>query len=148
LTGLGATLGAWNNAHQQDSKYQGFPAYGPAVSTPEGPTPQFIEIMEFGTQITQFTEVLPGGTSLSSAQQIALTSLPADAVPQSLVASDQNGSCQFWNLSSQSLAATGQSGAITIEMAYDDSNGSPHNDPNNMNTLTFEFGTNDSSGTC
>lgn len=37
---------------------------------------------------------------------------------------------------------------VSIEMAYDDSNGSPHYEPNNVNTLTFEAGTNDSSSTC
>jgi hypothetical protein len=148
LTGFGATVSSWDASHTSDPSYEGFPAYGPTVSTPEGPTPQFIEVQSAGGIITQFIQVLPDGTSLSSAMSIAMQSLPPDSSPSSFVQSNQNGSCGFWNLSSQMLAAAGESSGITIEMAYDDSNGAPHYEPNDINTLTFESGTNDSSGTC
>ena len=151
LSGYGATIVAWDKFHSSDPKYEGFPAYGPIISTPEGPTPQFIEVQNDGTNITQFIEVLPDGTSLASAKQIVLESLPFDAVAQSFDVSYQDGSCGFWNLISQSLVAAGQGGAngsVSIEMAYDDSNGAPHYEPSNVNTLTFEAGTNDSSSTC
>lgn len=39
LTGWGATLAAWNANHKRDADYEGLPAYGPMVATPEGPTP-------------------------------------------------------------------------------------------------------------
>jgi hypothetical protein len=104
--------------------------------------------MIVGQQVIQFIQVLPDGTSLASAQSIALTSLPADVVPGAFDVSNQNGSCGFWNLTSQTLSAAGFSDAIVIEMAYDDSNGAPHYKPNDINTLTVEGGTNDSSGTC
>lgn len=151
LTGYGATIHAWDEAHSSDGKYEGFASYGPTVSTPEGPTPQFIAVQNDGSNIISFIESLPDGTSLAAAKQIALESLPSDTLPQSFVVSDQNGSCGFWNLTSQTLATAGQGGAggsVSIEMAYDDSNGSPHYEPNNINTLSFEIGINDSSGTC
>jgi hypothetical protein len=148
LSGYGATMVAWDKFHSSDGNYQGFPAYGSIISTPEGPTPQFIGVMHAGNQITQFIEVLPTGTSVASAKQIALQSLPYDSTPLSFYVSYQNGSCAFWNLSSPTLTAAGMGADVTIEMAYDDSNGAPHYEPNDINALTFEAGSNDSSGTC
>lgn len=46
LSGYGATIVAWDEVHSSDANYEGFPAYGPIISTPEGPTPQFIEVMQ------------------------------------------------------------------------------------------------------
>lgn len=146
-SGFEATITSWNTGHSQDANYQGFPAYGPTVSTPEGPTPQYISVQNDGARIDQFTEVLSNGTSLSAAEQAVREDLPSDVVAVSLDISDQNGSCAFWNLQSSTLGGL-DNAHVVIEMAYDDSNGSPRWVPGNVNTLTFEEGANDSTGTC
>jgi hypothetical protein len=78
---------------------------------------------------------------------IARQNLPPDVVVTSFVQS-KNGSCGFWNLTSQMLAAEGQSPGVVLEMAHDDADGAPTYNPNNTNTPTFETGANDSTGTC
>ncbi len=39
-------------------------------------------------------------------------------------------------------------GKVVVEMAYDDSSGSPTYRPSDINTITIEQGQNDSTGTC
>jgi hypothetical protein len=156
LTGYGATLAAWKGSHVKDANYVGFPAYGPTVSTPMGPQPQYIEVQDDGTRITQFIESLPEDTPLSTAQTDVLEAMPSDTVAGALDIANQGQSspgesCAFWNLQSPTLAAVGAGGAngeVVVEMAYDDENGEPTYRPNDINTVTFEVGANDSSGTC
>jgi hypothetical protein len=146
LTGFGATLANWNATHSKDADYEGEPAYGPIISTPEGPTPQFINVMAGSGHISQYIESLPDDTSLAAAKTAVLANLPADAVARSLnlsntaAAAGQTSSCAFWNLSSAQLGEAVGSPLVSIEMAYDDSNGAPYWRPNDVNTLSFIFG--------
>jgi hypothetical protein len=154
LTAYGASAASWKASHQRDADYMGLPAYGPTISTPEGPTPQYvvsccIEQDREAGNVTQYYEMLPNGTSLDAARAAALRELPSDAQAVSFVTSDpayqrSGQSCAFWNLSSSTLAQVGLNQAVYVEMAYDDSSGAPTFQPNDVNTLTFIAG---SSGT-
>jgi hypothetical protein len=151
ITGYGATLSEWTATHIQDKNYDLAPAYGPIIQSPGGPTPQFIAVRDDGQRIIQFIEVLPEGTSLATAKLFTLAQLPADSVRGAFAISDQNGSCGFWNLRSATLAAVGAggyNGEVSVEMAYDDSNGAPTYRPSDINTITIGVGQNDSTGTC
>lgn len=146
LTGYGATIAAWNATHTKDPDYEGLMAYGPTIATPEGPTPQFIDVTSDGQRIIKYIEVLPDGTSLDEAQTAVRVDLPSDAVAQSLnishtaAALGQTSSCAFWNLSSATLGSDTISPYVEVEMSYNDSVGAPYWRPNNVNTLTFIFG--------
>ena len=142
VTGYGATIAAWNAHHRRDSAYDGLPAYGPRISTPQGPRPRYFDVQNDGQHITQFTEVLPGGTSLITAKTEVLRNLPSDAVPRALDISGSNGSCAFWNLTSATV------GPVVIEMAYEDENGISSWRPNNVNTLSYKMGSSDSRIAC
>ena len=151
ITGYGATLAEWKATHVRDKNYLGFPAYGPIVQTPSGPTPQYIEVQDNGQRVNQFIESLPEGTSLAEAQTDTLAQLPGNTAPGALDISNQNGSCAFWSLTSPTLAAAGaggDNGEVVVEMAYDDANGEPTYRPSDINTITIEVGQNDSTGTC
>jgi hypothetical protein len=156
ITGFGATLQAFRSAHgPQDANYGGLPAFGPIVQTPGGPTPQFIDEGS-GSPVDLVIESVPDGTSVAAAKADALELLPADTISRSFViATTQGGAnngqtCAFWNLSSSALdvAGTSYNGTITIEMAYDNSDGAPSWQPSNVNTLTFEPGVSTSTSTC
>lgn len=151
ITGYGATLAEWKATHARDKDYLGLPAYGPSVQTPGGPTPQYVGVQDDGQRIIEFIESLPEGTSLAEAQTDTLAQLPSNTAPGALDISNQNGSCDFWNLDSPTLAAVGaggNNGEVVVEMAYDDANGEPTYKPSDINTITIEVGQNDSTGTC
>jgi hypothetical protein len=156
ITGFGATLQAFRSAHgPQDANYEGLPAFGPVVQTPGGPTPQFIDEGS-GSPVDLVIESVPDGTSLAGAKADALELLPADTISRSFViATTQGGAnngqtCAFWNLSSSTLDAAGisNSGTVTVETAYDNSDGAPSWQPSNVNTLTFEPGVSTPTSTC
>jgi len=146
LTEYGATIAAWNATHTKDRDYEGLPAYGPTIATPEGPTPQFIDVTSDGKQIIKYIEVLPDNTSLAEAEAAVMADLPSDAIAQSLNISHTSSlyssasSCAFWNLSSATLGHDTISPLVEVEMAYDDSAGAPFWRTNDVNTLTFIFG--------
>jgi len=143
LTGYGATIADWNATHTKDPNYEGLPAYGPTVQTPEGPTPQFIDVTSDGKQIIKFIEALPDNTPLAEAQVAVMADLPSDAVAQSLNISHtaavvgQTSSCAFWNLSSATVGADTELPFVEVEMSYNNSVGAPSWRPNDVNTLTF-----------
>ncbi len=145
LTGFGATNAAWDAAHKRVALYAGLPAYGPTVDTPQGPVPQFIQVQSQSGRIWQYIEVLPEGTSLAAAQKAARANLPSDVVVKSFVTAT---SCAFWNLTSAELGAVLGSPQVAVEMAYDDSSGSPYWLANNVNTLTFQAGKGQSTDVC
>jgi len=132
LTGYEATNAAWNATHTKDPDYDGLPAYGPIVQTPEGPTPQFINITSDGKQIINFIEVLPDNTSLTEAQAAVMADLPRDAMAQSLNISHtaafqgESSSCAFWNLRSATLGTDTISPYVEVEMSYNNSVGAPY----------------------
>ncbi len=145
LTGFGATVAAWNSAHPKATTYAGLPAYGPTVSTPQGRSPQFVQVQTQDGRISQYIEVLPNNTSLAAAKRAALANLPAGAVAKSFVTTT---SCAFWNFTSDEVDTALGSPQIAVEMAYDDSSGSPYWIPGNVNTLTFQTGRGESSDVC
>jgi hypothetical protein len=145
LTGFGATVAAWNNAHSKASTYAGLPAYGPTISTPQGPSPQFVQVEIQSGRISQYIEVLPNGTSLAAAKRAALANLPSTAVAKSFVTTT---SCSFWNFTSDDVGTALGSPQIAVEMSYDDSSGSPYWIPNNVNTLSFQTGRAESTDVC
>jgi len=121
-------------------------ASGPTVQTPEGPTPQFIDVTTAGNQIIKYIEVLPDNTPLAEAETAVMANLPSDAVAQSLNISHtastvgETSSCAFWNLSSPTLGRATISPLVEVEMSYNNSVGAPYWRPNDVNTLTFIFG--------
>jgi hypothetical protein len=137
LTGFGATTAAWNTAHKSAGSYAGLPAYGPLISTPQGKSPQFVQVQIQSGRISQYIEVLPKNTSLADAKKAARANLPASAVAKSFVVTS---SCAFWNFTSDAVGTALGSNQIAIEMAYDDASGSPYWLPNSVNTLTFLTG--------
>ena len=145
LTGFGATVAAWNSTHATASSYAGLPAYGPTVATPQGRTPQFVQVQSQNGRISQYIEVLPNGTSLAAAKRAALANLPPTAVAKSFVTTT---SCAFWNFTSDDVGTALGSPQVAVEMAYDDSSGSPYWIPNNVNTLTFQTGRGQSTDVC
>jgi hypothetical protein len=145
LTGFGATVASWNASHTKDANYAGLPAYGPTISTPQGPSPQFVQVTVQGGVISQYIEVLPNNTSLAAAKRAALANLPSTAVAKSLVVTS---SCAFWNFTSSAVASALGSNQVAVEMAYDDASGSPYWEPNNVNTLTFQTGRGETSDVC
>ncbi|HEY5024866.1 MAG TPA: hypothetical protein VII76_07805 [Acidimicrobiales bacterium] len=145
LTGFGATIAAWNNAHTQAASYAGLPAYGPVVSTPQGRIPQYSEVQLESGRVSQYLEVLPNGTSLATAEKAARANLPSSAVAKSFVVTT---SCAFWNFTSTIVNDAMGSPQVTVEIAYDDASGSPYWMPNNVNTLTFQTGKGSSSDVC
>jgi hypothetical protein len=145
ITGFGATISAWNRAHTQTHNYAGFPAYGPSISTPQGKTPQFTQVMSDGGRVTQFIEVLPKNSTLSTAEKAALAQLPSGTAPKALVVT---GSCAFWNLSSATLKSAVGSPFVAVEMSYEDASGSPFWLPNTVNTMTFQTGKGQTNDVC
>jgi len=145
LTGFGATIAAWNRAHPQATSYAGLPAYGPAVSTPQGPTPQYSQVQLDSGRVTQYVEVLPNGTSLAAAKKAARANLPSSAEAKSFVVTT---SCAFWNFTSTAVDDAVGSPQVAVEIAYDDASGSPYWMPNSVNTLTFQTGKGSSSDVC
>ncbi len=145
LTGFGATVASWNAAHTKDASYAGMPAYGPTISTPQGPSPQFVQVTVQSGVISQYIEVLPKNTSLATAKKDALANLPSTAVAKSFVVTS---SCAFWNFTSDAVAGALGSNQIAVEMAYDDASGSPYWEPANVNTLTFQTGRGETSDVC
>lgn len=146
---------AWNATHEQDPDYDGMPAYGPLVATPEGPTPQYIDVQLSGNRVSEFIESIPEGSSLAEAKALILPNLPPDAVAQSFLidttGSPDGQSCAFWNFISATMATDandGFTGAIEVELAYDDSAGAPFWEPNNINTLSFVEGLATSTDVC
>jgi hypothetical protein len=145
IKGFGATISSWDSAHPKDANYAGFPAYGPKVSTPQGKTPQFSQVMTDSGRITQFIEVLPKNSSLADAEKAALAQLPSGTAPKGLVVT---GSCAFWNLSSALLQSAVGSPFIAVEMSYEDASGSPFWLPNTVNTMTFQSGKGQANDVC
>jgi hypothetical protein len=145
ITGFGATVSAWNGAHKQTHNYAGFTAYGRTISTPQGKTPQFTEVMTDSGRITQFIEVLPKNSSLATAEKAALAQLPSGTAPKALVVT---GSCAFWNLSSATLQSAVGSPFVAVEMSYEDASGSPFWLPNTVNTMTFQTGKGQGNDVC
>lgn len=145
ITGFGATISAWNGAHTQTHNYAGFPAYGRTISTPQGKTPQFTQVMTDSGRISQFIEVLPKNSSLATAEKAALAQLPSGTAPKALVVT---GSCAFWNLSSATLTSAVGSPFVAVEMSYEDASGSPFWLPNTVNTMTFQTGKGQSNDVC
>ncbi len=145
LTGFGATVAAWNATHKKDANYAGLPAYGPTISTPQGPSPQFVQVTVQSGRVSQYIEVLPNGTSLATAKKAALANLPSTAAAKSFVVTT---SCAFWNFTSNAVASAVGSNQVAVELAYDDASGSPYWEPNNVNTLTFQTGRGETSDVC
>jgi hypothetical protein len=145
LTGFGATIGAWNAAHKMAGSYAGYPAYGPLIKTPQGRIPQFSEVQTTDGRVTQYIEVLPNNTSLRAAMKAARANLPSTAAAKSFVVTT---SCAFWNLTDDALRPALGSNQVAVEMAYDDTSGSPYWMPGNVNTLTFQTGRGDSTDVC
>jgi len=144
LTGFGATLATWNAAHHEDRDDAGLRAYGPSVATPQGPMPQFVEVMPVDGRVTQYVEVLRIGTSLADAKEAVLLNLPSTIRTVSFIVT---ASCAFWNLTSPDLKTATGSPSVMVEMAHDDSLGTSWQ-PGGVNTLTFNTGRARSSNTC
>jgi hypothetical protein len=145
LTGFGATTAAWNAVHKSAGSYAGLPAYGPLFSTPQGKSPQFVQVQIQNGRISQYIEVLPKNTSLVGAKKAARANLPASAVEKSFIVTT---SCAFWNFTSDEVGTALGSNQIAVEMAYDDASGSPYWLPNSVNTLTFLTGKAQSTDVC
>ncbi len=153
ITGYGATLSVWTRAHPRNGSYQGLPSYGPTVTTPEGPTPQFITLNASGGWVNFFIESIPAMTITAAKAQVMDLLPSATVVDSFVVAHDTTGdSCAFWNLASPTLAGAGRGGVngeVVVEMGYDDTAGAPSYRPDEINTLSFEEGANPTpTGTC
>jgi hypothetical protein len=152
LTGYGATVPVWSSNHTPVPDFEGFPAFGPTVQTPLGPSPQYIDVIEQGNQIDQYVELLPEGTSLDVAKAIARRELPPDTSTRSfVVATDRTGqSCAFWNLWSTTVRSSVHDGrgSLSIEMAHNDANGLLSYRPDNVNVLFFGPGRRDATAVC
>lgn len=155
LTGYGATVAEWDTKHTKDRDYEGLPAYGPTLSTPEGPTPQYIGVQIDGHRVIQYIETLPSGTSLAEAKALVIPNLPPDAVAQSFVidttGSPDGQSCAFWNFDSAILRSDPNDflfPEIAVELAYDNEVGAPYWRPNDINTLSFLQGVQSATDVC
>jgi hypothetical protein len=94
---------------------------------------------------TDFTFVMPTGTSLAFAKSSVLAQLPPDAVTQSytVVSGDSNGSsCAFWDLTSTTLSgAVGDPGAVVnVELASITPGGTLAYDVQNIDQAAFSLG--------
>jgi outer membrane murein-binding lipoprotein Lpp len=142
--GFESTTAAFAAANPPTSTYDTFPAYGPTVASPIGPSPEFVAEIISNRRIIQLLQSLPADTSISAARAEAMSLMPADTKLVSFLvapASD-NGGCAFLNLRSGELAPLGRYGFVTVELAYDNQNGAPSYVPSNVNTATYEQGTN------
>jgi hypothetical protein len=145
ITGFGATISAWNGTHKQVANYAGFPAYGREISTPQGKTPQFTQLMTDSGRVAQFIEVLPKNSSLGDAERAALAQLPPGTAPKDLVVTS---SCAFWNLNSATLQSALGSPFVAVELSYEDASGSPFWLANTVNTMTFQSGKGQANDVC
>ena len=123
----------------------GIRAYGPLVETPQGRVPQFTEVQTTNGRVSQYIEALPKNTSVTAAMKAARANLPSSAVAKSFVVTT---SCAFWNLTDDVVLPALGSNQVAVEMAYDDTSGSPYWMPESVNTLTFQTGRGDSTDVC